>query len=493
MLVSRCSYAIRLYSTKVLNLPKAGSLEGYKSYIQQPHLQSNPQLVSKLFEQVYRDTHLSDEDKGQLHNEVLSKLLPFDASLTTHARSLEKLGQQMSPEALEQVIVNNKGRVDSSWDIFEKWLLNNPRVSNSDIQGALQQVLAKVVHGDPSEHEDGYSMNEEALVRAVWILKNLERQMDKEIVELIIKKTMEVGDWSLIHELGINSLADIEALDPSDEQLLTLWLSLQSTELSEHEVKAHLKLIERILTILSKKTSEAPTINTEMFSKLNKRFPNLAVEQRIMEQKSVDNLIEQLTTILNTETTGLTQLRTTMLKCVGMYLGQFSKSLELYHHYIVIDGPYVDEYMTTMVQVASYQGVKNNSQVFLAIADSLTPQPVPLKCLRVKILAKALFNVDDSLDIYNEYIQQCSKENNDSGVSQAGLLTESLLLAYLCNEQREFAYVIREGAIANGLIQGVTAQNRLKRYLKTYGDIIEQEGDHGELFKREILSELEEL
>jgi hypothetical protein len=470
-------------------------LEEYNAFLEHPELRTSPEVVESLFEKVYQDSKLQDHEKAELHNTVLSKLLPYDSSLSSiHLRSLNNLGYQMSADALEQVILHNKGRVDSSWEIFSRWLTSMEGVEKLELQPVLKKVLEKVVHGDPSEQEDGYQMNGESLGRAVWILKNLE-QCDNEIHELVLQECLKAGEWSLVNVLGVHTLGDIAQLKPNDEQLLMMWSMLKDHAVSETDVVEYSSTLERLLIILSKMVSyEAPSTN-ETIKSLSNRFPALSVETQAACLSTIEELMNLLTSFLDSSIPCL-KLRQTMLKCQGIYLSNFSKSLELYHQYIVCDKSNVDLYMTTMVQIACYHAVLQDSMMYLTIAESLIPQPIPVKCLQAQILTKSVFKVDDSLGIYNEYIGKVSKENNKSGYSQSGLLCESLILAFLTNEQREFAYVIRDGAIGNGLIAGETAQGRLKPYFRRYGEILGDEdssADHKELFKREILAALESL
>lgn len=101
------------------------------------------------------------------------------------------------------------------------------------------------------------------------------------------------------------------------------------------------------------------------------------------------------------------------------------------------------------------------------------------------------------MDLYNRYIGEVSKENDPtSHISQTLLLTESVVMAHLYNNDREFAYLLNDGVITNKVIEGDTSINRLKLLFKKYGQAISDEKDtetSKEQLKIQLLDAIESL
>lgn len=482
----------RTHSTALLNklslLEKGGSLEDYRSILHHPDLTGSPGVVAELFKRVYNDATLLDAHKAELHNTVLSTLLPFEPGLSNaHVRSLDKLGHRMTVDAIEQVILNNKGRVDSSWEIFSKWILQEQQPPDrSQLQTVLAQVLKKVVYGDHSEQDDGYTMNDEARGRAVWLLKNL-IDSDAVVHEILLKESVEAGDWGLVDLLGVDSFGDIARLNPNNEQLLNLWILLKDRNITAGEIVQYGDLLERLVAIMSKHSSDVPAAN-EVIAKLNSGMPSLSIQTGELPKLNAEELFSKLYPVLDSQGP-FTSLRLVTLKCQGIHQMDFTKALELYHQYIACDKSNTDFYMSTMMQIACYHAVRTHSESFLTIGDTLVPQPVPVKCLQAQIISKAAFNADDSLDIFNKHITQVVKGE------QSLKLVQSLILAFLSTDQRALAHILRDGAIGNGLVVGDGAQEQLKPLFRRYGEIMGEEEEDGrkELYMQELLLALEKL
>lgn len=139
----------------------------------------------------------------------------------------------------------------------------------------------------------------------------------------------------------------------------------------------------------------------------------------------------------------------------------------------------------------------HSNDKFLQVAESLIPPDScdehKLNVLRCLILVNSKFNVDRSLDIFNKNIQSISKEKSPiTNTSDAALLCEDLVLAFLRNKDRDFAHVIFEGAAREKIIDGPTAVKRVKNILTLYGESIEEK-NCTEIMDKEIERVLKSL
>lgn len=122
-----------------------------------------------------------------------------------------------------------------------------------------------------------------------------------------------------------------------------------------------------------------------------------------------------------------------------------------------------------------YQAFKRGDRTLLRIAETLVdPDELQVKTLAQLILARSKFNCEDSLNLYNDYINQVSKGINETtGRSPTGVLTEALMAANLYNNDREFAHLLYDKAIANGFLKDEAEAAQIKKVFKVYGDSFE--------------------
>ncbi|CAM9012703.1 unnamed protein product [Wickerhamomyces anomalus] len=170
-------------------------------------------------------------------------------------------------------------------------------------------------------------------------------------------------------------------------------------------------------------------------------------------------------------------------------------AFQLYHDFISLDKQNVDLYMTTMATSSFYLAVKNNDSRHLMIGEALIPQPIPYKALQAQILGHSSFDIQKSLNLFNDHIKDVSKKVNELGISPATSLIESLITSYLSKKDLQFAHLIHDGAIMNNIITTETAKNRMKAIFKRYGEINGEEDNDkmAVMLKDQVLESLREL
>lgn len=468
------------------------------------------EIVDEIIDLAKNDSNVTNESRVQLHNFVLKNLVKYDYSLSVvHQRELSDLKGVVDLDSMVEIIKYNPGRVKSSWELFETTMSTIERDSSEEYQELLSTVLSKLVHGDASEQEDGYIMNETALLRSVFLLKCL-KAPSQDLLEKVLARALETDNYQLIQLIGLQSFEQIKNLEPNTNQFVQLWSiwNPSPSSLSKEEIENNLDLWKKLLWRTSeKKESTSPKDNSshqESFSylkQLQEQFPKLQVDLNIPKRTDQDSTFQSLVNIL--EESGIfknpepkyTPLRVTLLKSYGMNKDNIKTAFQLYHDFISLDKQNVDLYMTTMATSSFYLAVKDNDSRHLMIGEALIPQPIPYKALQGQILGYSSFDIQKSLDLFNDHIKNVSKKVNELGTSPATSLIESLITSYLSKKDLQFAHLIHDGAIMNNIITTETAKNRMKAIFKKYGEIIGEEDNDkmAVMLKDQVLESLREL
>jgi len=457
------------------------------------------EMVDEIIGLAKNNPKVTRDDLIHLHNFVLKTLIQHDTSLSTiHQRELSTLNGEVDIEALVQIIKYNSGRNKSSWEIlleFEKYV--------GESQELLETVITKLLYGDASEQEDGYKVNETGLIRSVFLLKNLQNPSPK-LVHDVLAECLESERYDLIQIVGLESLDQIKSLEPNSEQLVKLWDIWNPKSLSEADIDGNIPLLQNLIWKTSGTETNVQEVDDSLkknLKELQSQFPKLDATLDIDLKTDFSMIFQKLVELLERSNTLsapkqiYSPLREALLKAYGMNKLDYKHSLKLYHDFIVLDKANVDSLMSTMMKIALYVGVQNNDPQQLLIAQALVPQPMTVNSLQALILGNSAFDLEKSLELFNSSIKHLSKEINEEGVSAAGLVTESLLISYLSKRDREFAYLIHDGAIMNELVTSETGKDRMKAIFKRYGEIVGEEDDDkiNKLLKDEVLKALKEL
>ncbi|CAM9012691.1 unnamed protein product [Wickerhamomyces anomalus] len=248
------------------------------------------EIVDEIIDLAKNDSNVTNESRVQLHNFVLKNLVKYDYSLSVvHQSELSDLKGVVDLDSMVEIIKYNPGRVKSSWELFETTMSTIERDSSEEYQELLSTVLSKLVHGDASEQEDGYIMNETALLRSVFLLKCL-KAPSQDLLEKVLARALETDNYQLIQLIGLQSFEQIKNLEPNTNQFVQLWSiwNPSPSSLSKEEIENNLDLWKKLLWRTSeKKESTSPKDNSshqESFSylkQLQEQFPKLQVDLNV--------------------------------------------------------------------------------------------------------------------------------------------------------------------------------------------------------------------
>ncbi|KAK7684610.1 hypothetical protein QCA50_012191 [Cerrena zonata] len=189
-------------------------------------------------------------------------------------------------------------------------------------------------------------------------------------------------------------------------------------------------------------------------------------------------------------------IRLKLIEIYGMYANDITKVLEKYHKYQIHGKFGIEIIQSKLIQSFIYQFISTKDDHLLKIAEALNLEDIPIPILQAFILGYSTNNIDQSLKLYNDYIQQVSKKLNDvTKRSPTGLLTESLMLAFLSNKDREFAYLLFDKAIDNAIISDELEIATIKKVFKVYGDAYNDENEDAatQFFHNHLLKTVRDL
>lgn len=435
-------------------------------------------LLNKTFtEGELQDLHklLKAEVSSEVANEVLRHGLPQDFSLYFTLSNLGK-SHQWNDLALLSLIESNPGRVASLLELAKKH-------SNGPISRAVSQaVLKKLLYGEKVELRDGeFELNEENIRKAIGILN-----------ELAVVDTNEEYLTTIFDFLIANGAAP--SLGLLELEGLAEWLSHQKLALIS-EKAAFLQVAKVVFDsdplLLSKEalakvlayTAEVLTFEHDL--KASKVLANLGFSKAQLDE-SAEQLLqfgEKALAYIEHEELDCDKrdpesllLRMQLITTYGINHNNIQIALEKFHKYQTHEKFGIELVQSKLVQAFCYQSFKHFDETSYRIAETLiVPDELPVSTICQLILASSQFDGERSLKIFNDYIGQVSRNlNPNTNRSPAGKLTQAMMIASIYENDREFAQLLFEKAVANKMVceEEIPA---LKKVFKVYGEAFEED------------------
>ncbi|CDK29992.1 unnamed protein product [Kuraishia capsulata CBS 1993] len=427
------------------------------------------------------DSELNEDFKSQLYNQVIRQFARSDYSVVNEfSGKLTKLGKHLEPGALIEAIKYNPGRVNTSWEIYEKFAPNAALEASPVLAQILYlEVLEKLCLGELIDIEEGYEMDEKSLGKAFQLVGKLVAPVPESLRKVLVEACIKLDLVPMIALLEVQDahLEDlILTLENEEEKILQLWKLV-------NESSANVQVFKTVIPVIARNIKE----ESGKQEKLQKFIKNAQISEDsalktlldLKASKLLENTLKRLQDLkadsgAHDDALGV---RLLLLKSIGIYSEDLKKTLELFHKYQSVEKYKREDLQKSMAVILAYHSVLSGNQILLQVSESMIPQtPIPAECTAALILANgALGNPENSLDIYNANIQNVSKDNlNQLEISDSALLTESLIAVYLGQQDRDFAELIRNGATSSGLISRDTGVTRVKAMFKNYGDLVEE-------------------
>ena len=448
-----------------------------------------PYELSKKVADVVKDLGFSNQEAGVVHNKLIEELTQHSFGVATiHSKILQELGEGISTDALIEIIKHNPGRITSSWDLFTHYTKNLKEVPDE----LISTVLTKIVNFDSADIKDGKKMMTVSdIAESCYLLDMLKdkNMVSKPLINKIAAAVIET-EATYILPLILRFGPDIGIFSDKFDNLSPLQLYGIFSSYPFEELRTFPKFVYDIINatgkpdslILSEQETEAKTtfesslksINASLGKSWTPALPSVDPQQvdknffRILEDLENGNIMQK------------------DFKLVKMTLRIFSLTrcnieefMEFYVSHSSAFPDKQDEFAFEAYLAYSYMAFKTGDASFIQAAKNWLPKPsasdsIKLDVLRITLLVASRFDMDKALEIFNANIQHMNKvKPDDKIVSDADLLTETLILAYLYNKDIDFARTVLEKGMGEKIFSGKPAVKRIKKHFAGYGEAVE--------------------
>lgn len=367
------------------------------------------------------------------------KIPLFEELIPDFSLYFDLKNQALSNELAGRFIGLNSERVFLNLEIF-----NGVQTKNDH----LVETLLKTLIGKSKEQD----RQVEVLKEVGSILKEFKPMDDVliSIFENLNSDGLYVQEYSPLKEILHSKLSTTTGL---------VYLNIFDQVLENSTVEEVLKALDII-------TKQDLSAQLEKESRLRK---DLNLEDK---QVNIDNLLRRALSYVESidlDSKSL-ELRIRLVEIYGINISDMQKALEIFNKHKGLKDELIQQ---ALLKSFVYQSIRQNDKNLLKIADTLV-QELTIRTLQLLMIGQANFSLEDSLALYNDYIKEVSKEINlKTNRSSLGLLTETLILSNLYDNDREFAQLLFEKAVQNEIVTGEFEIAQLKGLFKVYGDAYE--------------------
>lgn len=378
---------------------------------------------------------------------------------------------RLPPHSVLRFIELNLGRVYNAWDILH----NNSLYKDNEL---TLRVIEKLLNGETCEQEEFICSNEN-LSKIMHLLSDIDAQISDASLSTLITRLDESNLITLLELVEVTPKRLLEILQENKELLEYTRLKMFNYIFNKDPMALGLENVVQILDLISKleRENSIPEL-TETHIKayesfLQEKYFNPPTEvdiYNIQEFKAtLFAFIEETKLDLEKEPESLL-LRLKLIDIYGMTDKNIKKTLEKFHSYQSHAKYGIDLIQAKMILVFCYHAIFYDNRHNLKIAETLLTDQLSIKTLLTLIVANGYFDIESALQLYNDYIGVVGKEvNKETQRSPSGLLTESILLAHLYHQDREFAFLILEKAVENGIVSNELEIATIKKLFKVYG------------------------
>ncbi|KAM9906490.1 hypothetical protein OXX69_006775 [Metschnikowia pulcherrima] len=396
----------------------------------------------------------------EIANDVLCHGLPHDFSL--YFTAIKKGDLNWADRTLEALIKHNPGRAFSSIELFN-------RHKGESVSDSVRLIaVSKLLLGEKSEVADSeFVPSDASIVKAISLLNEVSNlSACKNSLEILIEVLVRKNALPVLSLLKLDGLYS--------------WL-YSSKLAGEKDREVFLPLSQLIFTHdptllsaedLSKILAMGGTVKDVQSSTLD----NFALDEQPLNSKdyfkSVLHYVEQNQLDLDKKNPEALLLRIQLMETYGIDVGDVDLALRKFHEYQSHEKFGLELVQAKLVKAFCYQSSKQENETYKKIAETLlNPEGLAVATVAQLILCTSRFSSEGSLELYNEYINQVSKNINEvTGRSPTGVLTESLMVASLYDNDREFAQLLLEKANSNNFLNDEHEIARIKKVFKAYGE-----------------------
>ncbi|CAI7182250.1 BBT_collapsed_G0030130.mRNA.1.CDS.1 [Saccharomyces cerevisiae] len=285
------------------------------------------------------------KDAAMVHNMMIENLSDLDYGVATiHSNNLRDLDLKPSLPAIKQIIRNNPGRVQSSWELFTQYKASMENVPDE----LMEVVLEKIIKFDKAEKVDGKkSLTYQDLVRCLYLINHFSSNynLPSELVEPILIYIVDNGIPNVLGSVlkykiplsffdkyvsemtqyQICELYDFYSLDNIVADPLVLHKCL--TVLGENE---KIQQTEEEKEIISKLEEEIEIVKSQCHDNWSLEFPNWSVRKTATSFEKLFLEIQKR----NIDKKDF-ELAHKLLRLIGAFKGKVSLFFKLYDEYLL--------------------------------------------------------------------------------------------------------------------------------------------------------------
>lgn len=450
-------------SQKVALLPATAKTEPfYASLVERlpPHLAADADGEYDFYRALLKDIQGNTEGgvSSRLANLVVSSFLHRDYSLAYTKLEL------LEPATRLALLQHNPGRATSSYEVWTKH-----RGQFADEAQAAGIVMDRLVAGEQHEQSLEFEPSTGQVARAVAVAKGCGLATPELVVAWAVDNLLP----SALHQV-------LGYLEAAPESLASVLLRETRPEVFAAVFSLNDKwddgVVAKAVEVLGREPGEiTPKVLLEEFTLAMEQdgaVPTYTATPYPLPAAQYDLLVASL------GATALAQIRAAVVRSLAVDRRDLPAALDLF------TGPYSThplpshpDLQSVVLRLCCLEAVRTGSPVYTQLAGAFAdPTGMRVVDLCGMVAASAVVSTEHSLELFNNHIQETSREAV-AGMSPAAQLVESAVVAFLSQRDREFALLVMDGAVREGVISD-TEKVVVQRWMKKYGEVAEEaDGD----------------
>ena len=430
--------------------------------------------LSKLLEAT---PEVGDEAKKQLLNNLIERFTKYNYAVSTLAfKKLLGDKQNLSLDAIDQLITHNPGRVSSSWDLY-----NTLKPETESHDQILATTMRKLLNGDPIEiRDDSHHVDIKKLIKILDVYSQVGDKdiIDQETTLQLLKTLVKLECTAVITQMAIpSSIFEIAISQSEDFELQKAdYLYFYEASINNGVSLSGNSLLKAFMPI--SKLQLHPAVESENLKEVKEALGIQPLELAPLAEV-VDEIREQIRELGLDDTPAIIM---DLVKSAGFHSKDVKTAIQYFQDYQsrIPDGTTDQNNLkSTMSLVCVYDCIDKDDPKMVNVAEALLPQsPLPAaNNLASLVLFHGWFaNTDKAFDIYNKSLDlyMTPREGNEGN---RGMLVESLLIVSLLGKEVGLAKLIKSKSLENKIIDD-TYEIMLTNIFKEYGDNIEVHKDN---------------
>ncbi|SCU82725.1 LAME_0C02586g1_1 [Lachancea meyersii CBS 8951] len=443
-----------------------------------------------------------DLNRNLIHNRLIESLTAHDFAVgSINARELRRVGGKLSSKSFIEIIRSNPGRVQSSWEI----LIDNWGVAVKS-QEALIAVFEKLLMFDSADIADGKTdLTRGDITKCIFLASLIgNKNVIKETQWETLLRACIYTRTSILIPFILSNYKPSATLLKEDNLKITKYQTYQifhrdPDALFNEDVESFKKVLSMLgqnnmIELTDEELEVAQQVQADLkhMSQISRKSFLIPPPEKLVSDSAFDDYLAVIENSTSSSV-AVNELREIAIRSLGIYRGDMSKAKCFFEKVETSKA----KFNYAMFLVHAFNSVKKANKKLLIDVENLAPKDcspgLSLSVKRGLVAAYSRFDLEKSLEIFNSTIQTLNKKPlENSFMSEAALLTEALIVAFLGNKDRDFAQVILEKATEEQVFPSASAVQHVKKHFATYGSMLD-EPDLEQNLQRIILDYIKSL